>query len=119
MNFTGLARCGASRFSASDRSFNASNTNEKFSCSKYRSPPWNSLLDRLDVPAAKSRASTNPTRRPRVTASSAAPAPVTPAPITRTSSSSVASRASDSRRVSGLSGAVTDVTVSPISHRSC
>src|ERR1700727_1796159 len=45
-----------------------------------------SLLDRLDVPAARSRASTRPTRRPRDAASRAAPAPVIPPPITRTSS---------------------------------
>ena len=37
-----------------------------------------SLLDRLDVPDAQSRASTRPVDRPRVTASSAVPAPTTP-----------------------------------------
>src|SRR5580765_7493647 len=46
-----------------------------------------SLLDRLDVPLAKSRASISPVDRPRVTASSAAPQPTTPPPTTRTSSS--------------------------------
>src|SRR3984957_12250495 len=45
-----------------------------------------SLLDRLEVPEARSRASTSPTRRPREAASSAAPAPVMPPPITSTSS---------------------------------
>ena len=44
----------------------------------------------LDVPDAMSRASTSPTRSPRVAASRAMPAPVTPPPITRTSSSSSA-----------------------------
>src|SRR5918996_414317 len=55
-----------------------------------------SLLDRLDVPEAKSRASTSPTDRPRVAASRAAPLPTTPPPTTRTSSSVelMASRAS-------------------------
>ena len=46
------------------------------------------LLERVDVPLAQSCASTMPTRRPRVTASRAMPAPVTPPPITRTSSPS-------------------------------
>ena len=38
-----------------------------------------SLLERLEVPAAKSRASTRATRRPRLAASRAAPVPVEPA----------------------------------------
>ena len=46
-----------------------------------------SLLDALEVPAARSRASTSATRRPRVAASSAAPAPVMPPPTTSTSRS--------------------------------
>src|SRR4051812_5072014 len=46
-----------------------------------------SLLDRLDVPDAQSRASTRPTVSPLVTASRAAPAPTTPPPTTRMSSS--------------------------------
>ena len=46
-----------------------------------------SLLDALEVPAARSRASTSPTDSPRVAASSAAPAPVMPPPMTRRSSS--------------------------------
>ena len=41
-----------------------------------------SLLERLEVPAAKSRASTSATFSPRVAASSAAPVPVEPAPMT-------------------------------------
>src|SRR5665647_3811893 len=51
-----------------------------------------SLLERLDVPAAKSRFSISATVRPRVAASSATPHPVTPPPITRTSKVSVAKR---------------------------
>src|SRR5580692_1430532 len=50
-----------------------------------------SLDDREEVPAARSRASTRPTRRPRDAASSAAPAPVIPPPMTSTSSGSAAS----------------------------
>src|SRR5437762_12620917 len=50
-----------------------------------------SLLDRLEVPEARSRASTRATRRPRDAASRAVPAPVTPPPMTRTSNRSVAS----------------------------
>src|SRR3954452_9525854 len=46
-----------------------------------------SLLDLLDVPEAKSRASTSPTFKPRVAASSADPVPTTPPPTTSTSSS--------------------------------
>src|SRR5688572_12749279 len=60
-----------------------------------------SLLDRLEVPAAQSRASSSPTESPRLAASSAAPAPVTPPPITRTSTTSSASRARSARRRSG------------------
>src|SRR3954467_2627539 len=62
-----------------------------------------SLLDRLDVPAAPSRASSSATDRPRLAASSAAPAPVTPPPITRTSTTSSVSRARSARRRSGES----------------
>src|SRR5258707_3217198 len=53
-----------------------------------------SLLDRLEVPEARSRASTRATRRPRDAASSAVPAPVMPPPMTSTSNRSVASRLS-------------------------
>src|SRR5919107_3197807 len=51
-----------------------------------------SLLDRLEVPAARSRASTRATLRPREAASRAAPAPVTPPPMTSTSNCSSRSR---------------------------
>ena len=44
-----------------------------------------SLLERLEVPAAKSLASTRVTVRPRDAASRAAPAPTTPPPMTNTS----------------------------------
>src|ERR1700728_1181128 len=50
-----------------------------------------SLLDRLEVPDARSRASTRPTRRPREAASRAAPAPVMPPPMISTSSGPAAS----------------------------
>ena len=49
-----------------------------------------SLLDRLDVPDARSDASTSATFKPRDAASSAAPTPVTPPPITSTSNVFVA-----------------------------
>src|SRR6266851_2182310 len=57
-----------------------------------------SLLDRLEVPEARSRASTRATRRPRDAASRAAPAPVTPPPMTSTSNRSAASRSSTAPR---------------------
>src|SRR5215207_4151330 len=60
-----------------------------------------SLLERLDVPAAQSRASSRPTERPRLAASSATPAPVTPPPITRTSTTPSASAARSAERRSG------------------
>src|SRR6202034_3682556 len=60
-----------------------------------------SLLDRLDVPLAQSRASMIAVDRPRVTASSALPAPTTPPPTTSTSSSFSAIRAIASRRPVG------------------
>ena len=68
-----------------------------------------SLLDRLDVPEAKSRASTSPTDSPRVAASSADPAPTTPPPMTRTSSSVSAIACSASSRAAGDSA--TDLMV--------
>src|SRR3954449_5956345 len=57
-----------------------------------------SLLDALDVPAARSRASTRPIRSPRVAASSAAPAPVIPPPTTSRSSSPEVATSSARRR---------------------
>ena len=60
-----------------------------------------SLLERLDVPDAISDASTRATFNPRDAASSAAPTPVTPPPITRTSNVSVANDLSASSRSSG------------------
>src|SRR5277367_5676508 len=66
-----------------------------------------SLLDRLEVPLAQSRDSTIAVVRPRVTASSALPAPTTPPPMTRTSISFSAIRAIASRRPAGDS-AVTE-----------
>ncbi len=83
-NETGRTRCGASRCSSSARSVSASLTSAKLSCSRYRRPPWMSLLDRDEVPDAKSLASTSPTDSPRVAASRATPAPTTPPPTTST-----------------------------------
>src|SRR5487761_1695963 len=60
-----------------------------------------SLLDRLEVPLAQSRCSTIAVVRPRGTASSALPAPTTPPPTTRTSTSFSAIRAIASRRPDG------------------
>src|ERR1700691_3308827 len=57
-----------------------------------------SLLDRLEVPGAGFRASTRAPRRPRDAASSAAPAPVMPPPMTSTSNRSAASRLSVASR---------------------
>src|ERR1700759_1152846 len=57
-----------------------------------------SLLDPLEVPESRSRASTRATRRPRDAASRAAPAPVTPPPMTSTSNRSAASRSSTAPR---------------------
>ena len=65
-----------------------------------------SLLDALEVPAARSRASTSATRRPRVAASSAAPAPVMPPPTTSTSRSPDVA-ASSARRRAAASSALT------------
>ena len=60
-----------------------------------------SLLDRLDVPDAKSLASMSATLSPRDAASNAAPTPVTPPPITRISNVSSANWRSASSRCSG------------------
>src|SRR5215468_12020516 len=62
-----------------------------------------SLLDRDEVPAPKSRASTRPTDSPRVAASSATPAPTTPPPTTSTWNSAPASAASAADLASGSS----------------
>src|SRR3954470_22584546 len=64
-----------------------------------------SLLDRLDVPAAQSRASTIATDRPRDTASSATPAPTMPPPMTSTSNSFSAMVRSAAVRYRGPRGA--------------
>ena len=54
-------------------------------CTRYLRPPCTIFEDLLDVPEAKSRASTRHTDNPRSAASRAIPAPVIPPPITRTS----------------------------------
>src|SRR3954462_13353067 len=60
-----------------------------------------SLLERDDVPAAKSRASTRHTDNPRVAASKAQPVPVAPPPMTTTSKTCSRARASARRRSDG------------------
>src|SRR5690606_10960740 len=77
--------------------------------------PWMSLLDRLDVPEAKSRASTSPTDRPRVAASRAVPLPTTPPPTTSTSSSVELIASSAASRACGESA--TDLMVFLFSSR--
>ena len=64
-----------------------------------------SLVERRDVPAARSRASTSATDSPREAASSAAPAPVTPPPMMSTSNRSRRSRARSAARRAGESRA--------------
>src|SRR6476646_5008903 len=60
-----------------------------------------SLLDRDDVPLAKSRASTSAVDKPLVTASSAIPAPVTPPPTTSTSTAPPSRRSQAAARSCG------------------
>ena len=64
------------------RSVTPSNTSENSYCSRYRSPPWTSLVDREDVPDARSPISTSATLSPRRAASRATPQPVMPPPMT-------------------------------------
>src|ERR1022692_211260 len=74
-----------------------------------------SLLDRLEVPLAQSRASTNAVVSPRLTASSALPAPTTPPPTTSTSSSCSVIRAIASSRAAGdISAATGSVALHPV-----
>src|SRR6478609_5592488 len=101
MNGTGVTRCGARVLSSSPRSRSASRTSPKSFCSRYRRPPCTSLLDREEVPEAKSRASTSATFKPRVAASRAAPVPVAPPPMTTTSKTSFSRRERAARRCSG------------------
>ena len=67
-------------------------------------PPWTILEDFDDVPEAKSPFSTSAVLSPRLAASSATPAPVTPPPMTSTSNSSSARRRSASSRRKGCTG---------------
>src|SRR5579864_903754 len=64
------------------RSFNASITSETLPCCRYRTPPWASLVLRLDVPFPKSLCSSSSTSYPRLAASIATPTPVAPPPTT-------------------------------------
>ena len=100
-NGSGLTRCGAIESSSRPRSASASRTSPNSRCSRYRSPPCARRDERLLVPEAQSRFSSSPTVRPRVAASSAAPAPTTPPPMTRTSSGSASICSSDSTRSLG------------------
>src|SRR3954452_1373072 len=100
---TGFTRCGAIRCRSRPRSIRASRTSRKSSCSRYRMPPCTSLDDRLEVPEAKSRASSRPTLSPRVAASTAEPAPTMPPPTTRMSSSVSLSAAIAAARSAGPS----------------
>src|SRR5216684_2514103 len=72
-----------------------------------------SLLDRLEVPEARSRVSTRATRRPRDAASRAAPAPVMPPPMTRTSNRSAVSRPSIAPRSRASRTPLLAITVPP------
>ena len=105
---TGRTRCGAMRSSSRPHSEKASRTRPKSGISRYRKPPWMSLLDRLEVPLAQSRASTTAVVSPRVTASSAQPAPTTPPPMTRMSTSPAAIRATASCCAAGTGASGTD-----------
>ena len=67
-------------------------------------PPWTIFDDFDDVPDAKSAFSTSAVRSPRLAASRATPAPVTPPPMTRTSNESPASRVSAVARSNAGSG---------------
>src|SRR3954469_23161425 len=75
-----------------------------------------SFDERLEVPAAKSRASTSAVDRPRVAASNAAPAPVAPAPITTTSKTSFAIRSRAASRCSGFSSPRTSTRLVRLVH---
>src|SRR5438067_9950231 len=97
-NRSGRTRWGASLRSSS-RSRADCRTRPISPCSRYRRPPWTSLEERLDVPDAKSRASTRATAKPRVAASSATAAPVIPPPTTGRSNVSEPSRSKAAARV--------------------
>src|ERR1700722_157485 len=60
----------------------ASRTKRNSKCSKYRRPPWISLLDALEVEEARSSFSQRYTDQPRPAASLAIPQPLTPPPMT-------------------------------------
>src|ERR1700690_2815701 len=74
-----------------------------------------SLLDRLEAPLAQSRASMIAVLRPRLTAPSALPAPTTPPPTTRMSSSCSVILAIASSRAAGDRSAITrSVNLHPV-----
>src|ERR1700753_3009620 len=72
-----------------------------------------SLLDRLEVPLAQSRAPTIAVLSPRVTASSAEPAPTPPPPTTRMSTSASLILSIMLSRVAGDSSAPTGSAALP------
>lgn len=70
-------------------------------------PPWSNLVDLLDVAPAKSCCSTSATCSPRLAASHAQAAPMTPPPMTSRSKTRVPARADleDERvQVAGVAG---------------
>ena len=84
-NGIGRIRCGAIVVASRLRSTADSHATATCPLVMYRTPPCASLLDQRLVPAARSCRSTSATDSPRLAASSATPAPVTPPPTTRTS----------------------------------
>src|ERR1035437_3690550 len=67
-------------------------TRERLPCSRYRTPPWTSLVLRLEVPFPKSLCSSSRTSYPRLAPSIATPAPVAPPPTTIMSHGAVRER---------------------------
>ena len=80
-------------------------------------PPCTIFEDFDDVPDAKSSFSTSAVLRPRLAASSATPAPVTPPPMTSTSNSSSARRRSASSRRKGCTGPACHIRAAAIPGR--
>src|SRR5262249_34522501 len=102
---SGVARCGAMRRMRA-RSLAASRTRAMSPCCRERTPPWISLELRLEVPAAKSTASSSATERPRRAASRAIPAPVMPPPTTSRSRSASGRAARAVARAAGVNAAM-------------
>src|SRR6185312_8237376 len=75
----GRMRCGAEA-SRISRSMSALRTSENCRCSRYRSPPWMSLVLAEEVWEARSSCSHRRTESPRPAASRAMPTPLMPPP---------------------------------------